>query len=219
MHSKLLISLMEGNFICKQTHSDWHEHLSNDNNLMNASLVLENFGRKLVATKDGSAYYLCNSNPLEVKDSLIRQTMESAQSNISLYVKFIHMYMTYMNQESMERPNPGDMVSFGEMLDAVFKNQKLKEDVLSFTLSNSKINIGKSTDGKVKEHQILERVFKYLLDDGVLCFVNEGSLIYQFTGKLSFYYDIMDFIHEHDYEIKRIIESQNEMEQSQGSLL
>lgn len=184
-------ALLSGAFICKHTRSDGFELLSQEGERGAMDRLLRQLGRRLRSTQDGSAYYaaLENFESIERKASLRLQFAETI-NYLEPVCRWLSLQMSASQRDaSLE---PGDVVRQGELLTAIERTPALGDELFRMT----RAGLFKTTREGTSEQ--LNAVFNGLEKEGYLVSGGGKSKTFVATGKWSYLYEVLEFIHTHE---------------------
>lgn len=90
-------------------------------------------------------------------------------------------------------PVPGDRLEYASLLKAVTENAHLFEVLRGFGTMGKEFTV---TDASAKG--MLDKVIKQMEGWGYLVLINREQESYRFTGKLDYYYQVVDFLMENE---------------------
>ena len=203
MFEQLAWKLLEGEFICQYRMPECYRYLSNDDNQQTVRQWLKPINLELVSTPQGSAWYAAwvdlNSQPNE-----ITKVFREVVLDIKPLIQFLNLLMSANHHDVAL--SPGDVVRFHELLTSINEQPALREELKGIALfwkSNRD-----SVDGQ------LGVVLSRMVDTGLIFESNRDQKIYKATGKLEWFYELLDFYAEQH----QIVELEPELEPENGEL-
>ena len=184
-------ALLAGSFICKHTMAECFELLGQEGERQALERLLRQLGRKLRRTQDGAAYYaaLDNLDSDQRKDAL-RQQFSDTINCLEPVCRWLSMQMSARQRDaSLE---PGEVVRQGELLTAIERTPALLEELFRMT----RVAPFKTTREGASEQ--LNAVFSGLEKAGYLIAGGSKGKTYIATGKWSYLYEVLQFIHTHE---------------------
>jgi len=206
MFERVIFQLLEGAFICRVSHPDTFDFLSDEENLRSVEDFLARIGRRIVRTSKQSGFYLVFSAYGEQERAAIRSNYADIKNNLIPVISFFNLVIRVTGQE--------DILMYDTAIEADTLMGKIDQDI---SLRNELQSLGthfKTTDSK--QRKLLDNIFKLLVKDGYLKLANPERAIYQVTSKIEYLLDVIKFIHETDETLK-IGDEQPESES--GSLI
>ena len=187
----IIEELMAGKFICPVTNDTAFSYLSTSNGVDQINLVMAPFERELSQLPYEGAFYLVTTNLSDKADkSRIRKNFEDCRDLIEPVVSFMVLISRVKPQTGIL--SPSDILRFTELLSVIASNElHIKQLNQLMTLRLFKSN-KQGTDEKLKA------IFKGMVDIGLLIEKNAGEMVYQATGKLAYYHEVMSFIADHE---------------------
>lgn len=195
MFEATVTRLMSGQFICQVSDPVGYEFLTRNDlhngktNSEDVNQFLSRVGMKLSTTQSGTAFYCSHLDIDDQGKKAAKALFAELKNNLRLLVDFFKLVMdTTGNDFSV---NPGQKLDLNRLGAVISQNQNLVEALRKVALMCK--GVGGDTDrGR------LEKVVKKLKLDGYLIDVNKEQDIYQFTGKVEFFHDTLQFLMQHD---------------------
>lgn len=195
MFDDIVSRLLEGEFICEVSDPHGFSFLASTatrNGMTNADDVNQYLGRlkrKLSTTNSGTAYFSSRTDIDDRGKRAAKALFAEMKNNLRLLVDFFKLVMDYTGNDYAVRP--GQIVDLNQMVAKISENQSLVEALRKVAIQCK--GVGGDTD-RVRA----EKVIKKLRADGYLVETNKEADIYQFTGKIEFFHDVIDFLIQHD---------------------
>lgn len=187
MFEKTVLALLEGAFICYETNANGFEWLRESHNQESVDDYLSKIGRRLVKTNHENAFYAAWVNISSDERSDIKNLFIHIKHTVSPVVSFLEMCMKYSRQDTA--PVPGERVNYSTIVSAVTDSASALEMLRAFS------NMGKefgSLDASPKG--MLDRVIQQMIKWGYLIENSKKQNTYIFTGKLDYFYEVLNFL-------------------------
>lgn len=203
MFDQVTIRLLEGKFICESTMPDAFRWLNSESFQQDVAGYLDRIGRRLTMTPNGLAYYATWKRVGSDERTEVKRVFANIKQTIRPLIHFISMCMEVEKKDSS--PVPGDRLEYAMLLKAVTENQHMFEVLREFG------NMGKEfmvTDASAKG--MLDKVIQQMERWGYLILINREQESYRFTGKLDYYYQVMEFLMENEGIREPAVEEQED---------
>lgn len=200
----ICLSLLKGGFICRHSADAAFHYLSDEANFLDMHRYLSRMGMGLRRTDDGEAIYAAYLDA----DSSDRRTAISKQfrqtiNSLSPLVKWLQLVMACLGSSSTIAQ--GDVVKEGALLSSI-------EGAPALTAELNRISAMPPFSVKVTAPKLqLSKVMQMLVEMGYLKRAQEKGSVYVATGKWSYFYEVLDFIAEHEH-IDVLPEEQSQQE-------
>jgi|TARA_B110000211_G_C14093145_1_gene560691 hypothetical protein len=187
----LLESLLAGQFICEITDKEAFNYLSTQKGVDSVNNALLPFDREVIQLTDGYAFYLVSKDIDNTSDKVnIRKHFESCRDHIEPVVSFI-VLLTRIQPESGIL-TVGRTIRYSELLSRVLGNEHNIQQL------NQLMTLKLFRTNKTGSDDKLKSLLKGMIDIGVLVEKNAAEMLYQVTGKLDYYHQVMQFIVDHE---------------------
>lgn len=189
--SRIVEYLLAGGFICEYSDELAYEYLSADTRRSDIDSYLRKIGRCLFATEGSVAFYAAytsidsNDRRQDVR-SQFRETINSLEP----LCRWLRLLASTLQSETTLQP--GDVLRQGELLNALGEAPALSEDLAGLCRS------GLFYSKKLATSEQLEVVLAKLVDQGYLLRNTATGSLFTATGKWSYLYDVLEFIHTHE---------------------
>ena len=191
MFEQVTTRLLEGNFVCATTAPEAFRWLDTDQAQQEVSAFLERIGRQLTKTPNAQAYYATWKKIGPAERSEVKKVFSAIKQTIRPLVQFLTLCMEVEKKDS--RPISGDRIEYTMMLSAVAANPHLLEVLREFgSISKEFVVSDPSPKG------MLDKVLKLMENWGYLIQISREQMSYRFTGKLDYYYQVIDFLMENE---------------------
>ncbi|MFB0936447.1 MAG: hypothetical protein QMB52_11805 [Propionivibrio sp.] len=187
MFDQVTIRLLEGKFICESTWPDAFRWLSLEESQQEVAAYLERIGRRLTTTPNGVAYYTTWKRIGSDERSEVKRVFVNVKQMIRPVIHFISLCMEVEKKDTS--PAAGDRVDYAVLLKAVTENPHLFEVLREFGTMGKEFTV---TDASAKG--MLDKVIQQMERWGYLILINREQESYRFTGKLDYYYDVLEFL-------------------------
>lgn len=184
-------ALLMGRFICEYTDKVAYEYLQQEAYRENVNDYLARIGRNLQLSSTGDVFY-CAYNAINSAD---RKTAVKAQFGMTInqlepLVRWLKLAMSALQKEASIQP--GDTLRQGELLSAIEDAQTLADDLAKIVRS------GQFATTRSTPREQLNHIMIKLVDNAYLKPHEAKSTTYTATGKWSYLYDLLEFIHTHE---------------------
>lgn len=191
MFEQVTTRLLEGNFICAASVPEAFRWLDTDQAQQEVSVFLERIGRQLTKTPNAQAYYATWKKIGSAERSEVKKVFSTIKQTIRPLIQFLTLCMEVEKKDS--RPISGDRIEYAMMLSAVASNPHLLEVLREFgSISKEFVVSDPSPKG------MLDKVLKLMENWGYLIQISREQMSYRFTGKLDYYYQVIDFLMENE---------------------
>ena len=189
--STVVEALLMGRFICEFTDRVAFDYLQKEVYRDNVNDYLSKIGRKLQLSSTGDVYY-CAYSTIDHAD---RKISVKTQFNITInqlepLVRWLKLAMSALQRESSIQP--GDTLRQGELLSAIEGAQTLVDDLAKIVRS------GHFSTARATPREQLNHIMMKLVESEYLKPHDAKSTTYTATGKWSYLYDVLEFIHIHE---------------------
>lgn len=191
MFEQVATDLLEGKFVCESTSPEAFRWLKSDEAQTEVSDYLSKIGRRLSKSPNEQAYYATWKRVGSSERAEVRRVFSGIKQTIRPLIHFITLCMEVEKKDIS--PVSGDRLEYAMLLKAVTENAHLFEVLREFG------NMGKEftvTDASAKG--MLDKVIKQMEQWGYLILINREQESYRFTGKLDYYYQVMEFLMENE---------------------
>jgi hypothetical protein len=183
--------LLVGKFICIFTDETAFDYLSKEAYRQGIEEYLRKIGRCLKATDNKGAYY-CAYTSVHANERRVdvRKQFRETINGMEPLCRWLKLVMSALQRDASLQP--GDIIRNGELLSALEVTPALVDDLSIITRSGLF-----STKREAAKDQ-LNHVFNALQDSGYLIRHSSTSSVYTATGKWSYLYDVLEFVHTHE---------------------
>lgn len=212
MFKEVVTALISGNFVCQVSNPAGFDFLSDTrerDGMTNAEDVdqyIRRIGMKLSVTKSEGAYYVSHMNVDEDGRKASKILFTDIKNNIRLIIEFFKLVMDSTGNDYSV--NPGEKIHVNKMMGLISANPSLIEALRKVA------NISKSFSTDGTDRQRLDKIIKKFRQDGYLEEVSREQEIYQFTGKIEYSNDSIEFLMQND----NISEDDKEFDSKEQSL-
>jgi len=191
MFEQVTTRLLEGNFVCATTVPEAFRWLDTEQAQQDVSAFLDRIGRRLTKTPNAQAYYVTWKRVGPPERAEVKKLFSSIKQTIWPLIQFLTLCMEIEKKDSS--PVSGDRIEYAMMLSAVTTNQHIQAMLREFG-SRSKDFIVSDSGPKA----MLDKVIKQMEGWGYLILISREQMLYRFTGKLDYYYQVIDFLMENE---------------------
>ncbi|QOZ84699.1 hypothetical protein DXT74_17360 [Chromobacterium sp. Rain0013] len=142
-------------------------------------------------TPNGQAYYVTWKRTSTAERQEIKRVFASIKQTIRPLVQFLTLCMEVEKKDSS--PVPGDRLEYTMLLSAATQNPHLAEMLREFGSLSKDFVV---SDASPKS--MLDKVILQMERWGYLIQISREQLLYRFTGKLDYYYQVIDFLMENE---------------------
>lgn len=187
MFDQVTIRLLEGKFICESTAPEAFRWLNSEESRQDVAAYLDRIGRRLAKTPNGVAYYATWKRVGSDERTEVKRVFANIKQMIRPVIHFINLCMEVEKKDSS--PAAGDRLDYAVLLKAVTENPHLFEVLREFATMGKEFTV---TDASAKG--MLDKVIKQMEGWGYLILVNREQESYRFTGKIDYYYQVIEFL-------------------------
>lgn len=187
----VVLLLLRGEFVCRHSEGKVFHFLSDDANFEAVNKYLNRLRISLRQTDDGEAIYAAYLDADSAdRRTAIRQQMRETINHLAPLSEWLDLVMA--GQRSNAAIHPGDVIRESALLAAIEAAPALS-DALS-SLSAGALFKVKNPAPKVQ----ISKVMETLCELGYLKVQQDNGSTYIATGRWSYFYEVMDFIVEHE---------------------
>jgi hypothetical protein len=212
MFEQVATRLLEGEFICESTAPEAFRWLGADVAQAEVSEYLGKIGRRLSQTPNAQAYYATWKRVSQNERAEVKRIFAVIKQSIRPVIQFITLCMEIEKKDCC--PAAGDRLEYAMLLKAITENSHLFEMLRDFaTMGKEFVVTDASANG------MLGKVVQQMERWGYLVLINREQESYRFTGKLDFYYQVLDFLLENEGGIADPASSDQDDEPEQRRLV
>ncbi|NMG30568.1 condensin complex protein MksE [Aromatoleum evansii] len=212
MFEQTAIRLLEGAFICESTAPEAFRWLNSEHAQAEVGEYLGKLGRKLTMTPNRLAYYATWARVGKGEQTEIKKVFAHIKQTIRPVMHFLSLCMESGRQDSA--PSPGDLLDYATLLSQVTSNQHFGEMLRAFGTMGKEFAVSDASTMNGMLNKVIVQMERW----GYLIAVNREHETYRFTGKLDYYYQVIDFLLENE-PITDSAALNQEPEPDQGRLL
>lgn len=191
MFNQVATQLLEGKFICESTMPEAFRWLKSEEAKQEISAYLGKLGRRLSVSPNDQAYYATWARVGSSERAEVKRVFTGIKQSIRPLIHFITLCMEVEKKDSSSVS--GDRLEYAMLLKAVTENAHLFEVLREFgTMGKEFIATEASAKG------MLDKVIKQMEQWGYLVLINREQESYRFTGKLDYYYQVLEFLMENE---------------------
>lgn len=188
---EVVLLLLRGEFVCRHASDSVFHFLSDEANFDAVNVYLGRLGIGLRRTADGEtiyAAYLDADSP--DRRNAIRQQFRETINHLAPLAEWLELVMA--GQRSSATLHPGDIVRESILLAAI-------EGAPALSASLTKLSAGALFKVKNPAPKVqISKVLEILCNLGYLKAQQANGSTYVATGRWSYFYEVMDFIAEHE---------------------
>ena len=177
-----LEDLLEGKFISMETDADEFRYLSAEGTVEDLGAVLREF--TIRKTRTGSAFYLVWESLGTAEQRSVRSEFREFRNTLRPVVDFL---LLVMNASQSDVPlRSGDTISVSDLSVRIEDNppQRKKLEEIATLLSVRRETVSERTAGVLDE----------LAKEGLTVLRNRDAQVYLVTGKIDYFYEVLDYI-------------------------
>ena len=188
---RIIESLLAQNFICQYADPAGFEYLSKETYSQHVDEFLRKIGRCLRRTDDQGTYY-CAYLDIDSPHTR-RQLSQQFRQTINTLEPMVRWLSLSMSATQSDAPiAAGEVIRQGEILSALENAPALVDDLALITRS------GVFATKKDRPSDQLNHVLMCLCEQGYLMTSSPSSSVYTATGKWSYLFEVLEFIHTHE---------------------
>ena len=179
-----LEDLLEGKFISMETDADEFRYLSAEGTVEDLGTVLREFGLTIRKPGTGSAFYLVWESLGTAEQRSVRSEFREFRNTLRPVVDFL---LLVMNASQSDVPlRSGDTISVSDLSVRIEDNppQRKKLEEIATLLSVRRETVSERTAGVLDE----------LAKEGLTVLRNRDAQVYLVTGKIDYFYEVLDYI-------------------------
>jgi len=179
-----LEDLLEGKFISMETDADEFRYLSAEGTGEEVGTELREVGRTIRKTRTGSAFYLVWESLGTAEQRSVRSEFREFRNTLRPVVDFL---LLVMNASQSDVPlRSGDTISVSDLSVRIEDNppQRKKLEEIATLLGVRRETVSERTAGVLDE----------LAKEGLTVLRNRDAQVYLVTGKIDYFYEVLDYI-------------------------
>jgi len=208
MFEQAMLRLLEGVFICETSAPSIFRWLRAPENRNEIGDYLAKVGRKLTETPNGHAFYATWYKVRQDDRPEAKRVMTTIKQTIRPLVQFLTLCMDASKSNSA--PSPGDRLDYPQLLVSIMDKPHLQERLREFASFGKEFGVNEATP-----KAMLEKLIQQMEKQGYLVIFNKDQEAWRFTGKLDYYYQMIDFLMENESGIAT--EGQADVDETEGS--
>lgn len=193
MFETLIIKLLEGQFICNASYPDLFGYMKNEDVRLEVDRYLSRIGRCLASTPNTQAYYAAHASVGPQERTEIRSLFREIKHDLKPVLGFLNLTMQATNAD--KTLYAGDVIDFPAVLMRISENPHLGEALRGFS------SLGKEFSSDSSQRAMLDKVLQQMTKAGYLIPDRERDR-FQVTGKIDYFYEVMDFLSENEENIQ-----------------
>lgn len=204
MFEATVIKLLEGAFICNTVYPDLFSYLKDESASRQVNGYLTQIGRHLAVTPHGQAYYAAYQRIGKEERSEIKALFREIKHDIKPVLGFLNLVMQAQNSD--RTLGAGDVIEFPKLLMRVSENSHLEEMLRGFPAMRKDL-----ASNKANVRTLLDRLLQQMVKSDYLVADRRGDR-FEVTGKIDYFYEVVDFIFENEQHIKEAQEEEQDPE-------
>lgn len=191
LYAEIIESLLAGRFICAVADELAFGYLSKQAYRQDMDTYLKKIGRRLQTSSSGDVYY-CAYNTIHsgARRTAVKEQFAHTINVLEPLVRWLKMAMSALQKDATIQP--GDVLRQGELLSAIELTQTLTDDLAKITRT------GPFATTREAPRDQLNHVLNKLVESGYFKPTAPKATTYIATGKWSYLYDVLEFIHTHE---------------------
>ena len=186
MFESIARELLQGGFICEYSKPDEWKALQDDDFRRKLNDWLKPIDMVLLSTNTNSAWY-AGWQTVEIRTSSIDAVFSKQILNFRPMIQFLNLTMQALHPDKSLQP--GDAVPMLKLQTALETHHSLRDELRQIC------TVWRSNKETISEQ--LLTVLRQLQKEGYLVEANKESQIFRMTGKISWFYELTDFLAEH----------------------
>lgn len=195
MFEEIITRLLQGQFICEASAPSLFRQLDTESYRDDVDQYLARINRRLSVTRNRQAYYATWLRVGPDQRAEAKRVMTNIKQVLHPIVKFLAMCMDCQGTDIA--PSPGDRVDYPAMLQRITENPHLLEQLREFSQFGKEYAASDASPAGM-----LSKVITQLEKAGYLVLFNRAQEAWRFTGMLDYYYEVVDFLTDHDESIQ-----------------
>lgn len=191
MFDQVATKLLEGAFVCESTNPEAFRWLSTETAQQEISEYLGKLGRRLSRTPNDQAYYATWKRITQGERSEVKKVFTAIKQSVRPVIHFITLCMEAERKDIT--PAAGDRLEYAALLKTITTNSHLTEMLREFGTMGKEFTV---SDASTKS--MLDKVVQQMERWGYLVNISREHETYRFTGKLDYYYQVVDFLMENE---------------------
>jgi len=191
LFSEIIESLLAGHFICAITDELAFEYLAKEVYREDLDTYLKKIGRRLQTSSSGDVCY-CAYNTIHSSSrrTAVKEQFAQTINALEPLVRWLKLAMSALQKDATLQP--GDILRQGELLSAIELTQTLTDDLAKITRT------GLFATTREAPRDQLNHLLNKLVESGYFKQNEPKASTYIATGKWSYLYDVLEFIHTHE---------------------
>ena len=191
LFANVVEALLAGEVICRYTREVEYTYLSDDTNFQGVSDYLWRLNRRVRRTLDENGYLLAHEAPNSPRAKLESRWMFE---EMGAHIRPVIFWLALARRcDPLGRPmKAGDVLRGSELQAAVENSQEVTRELDNLCRIKPFQNENKTPSGQLSKILIKLVEMGYLVEEG------HSRSQYRATAKLSLFYDLLEFIREHE---------------------
>lgn len=191
MLDRVLIKLLQGEFICETTDPEGFRWLSRGDSIDEVNSFLSRVNRTLSITDNSQAFFASWKKIGQEERVEVKRTFTQIKQVIRPLMHFISLCMETQKRDVI--PAPGDTIEYSIFMKTISDSQHLSEMLREFSVISKDFSV---TESSIRS--MLDKVIQQMEKQGYLVLVSKENSIYRFTGKLDYFYQTNEFLIENE---------------------
>lgn len=194
MFKDVITLLLEGGFICNVAHPTPFAYLQDEGARREVDGYLARLDRRLAITPHDEAYYAAHASVGLKERPEIRTLFKEVKHDLRPVLGFLNLVMQAKRADMTL--GPGDVIEFPVLLMQVSDNPHLGEALRGFSRLGNEFAASEASP-----RAMLDKLLQRLTKNGYLVTDKEHDR-YQVTGKIDYFYEVMNFLIENEEEVQ-----------------
>lgn len=191
MFEQVATKLLEGAFLCESTAPEAFRWLNTEAAQQEVAEYLGKLGRRLSRTPNDQAYYATWKRITQGERSEVKKVFTNIKQSVRPVIHFITLCMEAVRKDIT--PSAGDRLEYANLLKTITTSSHLNEMLREFATMGKEFAVN---DASTKS--MLDKVIQQMERGGYLINISREHETYRFTGKLDYYYQVVDFLMENE---------------------
>lgn len=187
---RIVRKLLDGQVICRITDEDAANWLGQSRNLGDVNGYLSRIGLRVDSPAAGEAFLLVSEDVNEFGRAALKEMHKKILADVRPVMDFIDFTRRAEGTDFVLQP--GDVVELNQLARAIDGNEKMRADLMELSR-----NFGVGVRGDGTDRNRLTGVMRKLEGLGYLKLQNPDREIYQATGKVNVFREMVAFLIQH----------------------
>jgi hypothetical protein len=189
MFAEIVKALISGAFICPHTMKEAYDYLGDEERRAEVEAYLARMDLRIAETVERSAFYATSTPQSDQAKRNVRQVFATLKNEVRPLVQFFMLAQTVSGPMML---TPGHVIPKTQFLDAVNENPNLRAELRMLASGM------RGTSSENTNSALLDKVLRKMVELGYLHLVNREMEIYQVTGRIDYFHEVVAFLLEHE---------------------